>query len=422
MAHPYVRSKRGPSKSDIKLTPAEKDLLARDSLRMMFENENLTRVDALRQATHGLPPERRKTITDMAHNKWVIPLWDAIAAERDMLNGTSEEPVMPHDVAIAELEPQVESPLQLTGLQADISAPVMETPVPAKRRGMAKGTKLIRWTQAERRTVAKAYLKLMHDFPDLSKSDGIRRAMQYSLPDNRQRQCAGYSMEKNWLEPLLVEVANEVVIEREAQAQHRAEVEAAESAEIQHKHDIEAVEKTAVELAELAAQEARSEALTEFRTNVTIEELLGLAARKLVKAIARPIIEALREEIAGSMDALLPTISQPVLKAVPPVPRDRKPLVGVFGLIHQQAQQLERDYAGRIEFVFGGTQDGSGPRGGYEKAEKCDLVLLMAEYVSHDVRRKLQGANIKFEPLLGSMSAARVALDKWLSGEGRLAA
>jgi hypothetical protein len=417
MAHPYARKNSSTTKKDIRWSAAEKELMARESLRLMHENNSLSRVDALRKAVLMLPAGQRKEIKDMAHSQWVIPLWEAIAEERDRINAHVAETPMPQESATAESAPVAETEVET---QIVTDAPVTDAPTPKKHRGMAKGAKLVRWNDAERRTIAKGFLKLQNDFPDLAKSECVRRSMQYNLPDNRQRKFAGYATEKPWLEPLLVEVANEVVLEREAQERHRNEVAAEQTAQLNHVHEREELEKTAIELADLAAYEARTEALSEFRERVTIEELLGLIARKLVKAIARPLVDALREEISGSVESLVPA-ARPTLKSVSAPPRDRKPLVGVFGLVHQQDKQLERDYAGRIEFVFGGDQDGSGPKGGYGRVEKCDMVLLMGEYVSHEVRNRLKSAHIKFEPLLGSMSAARVALDKWL-GEGQRAA
>ena len=394
-------------------TPEEKERLARDSLALMKQFPDLTRTECLRRASLRLPKDRQKPVSDINHNMWIIPLWEQFAEEKDAMNAAAEAVEVPQSVSLPFAQ---EEPEERTNNDT--------APAPKKHRGMKPGTKLTRWNAAERRIVAKGFLKLQADFPDLSKTECVRRSMQYNLPDSRQRTVTGYTTERPWLEPLLIEVENEVKLEREAQAQHRADVEAAERAEIARSKEIETIEKTAVELAEIAAQEARETALVEFRQSVSMEELLGMFARKLVKSLARPLIEALREEITGAMSDFTVEPTQkpaPALRAVE-VPKNRKPVVGVFGLIHQQAQQLQKDYAGRCEFVFGGDRDGTGPRGGYEKLEKCDKVLLMGEYVSHEVRDRLKQSHVPFESLLGSMSACRVAIDKWLSGEGRLAA
>lgn len=454
MPHPYQRKAPGQelrktpaaksaSKSTRKVyvswTDAEKEELARASLILLGQFPDLSRAESLRRAVMRLPKERRRPISDITHNQWVLPLWEQFAQEKDALNDAqaATTPEAAQDAPNKRRGPFVEE----SEADAPESGREAEEGVPgdavrakqdkrgspeaqAKRKKTMKGTKLVRWTDAERRTVAKGFLKLKADFPDMKPTQLVERSMQYNLPDHRQRDVQGYGGCKGWLEPLLLEVESEVAIEREAAAQHRLEIEAAERAEIERKNEIGQIEQTALELAALAAVEARETALVEFRQSVTIEELLGMVARKLVKAIARPLIEGIREEIVGAMAE----VEEPARRAVGgavdiPVspPRRERPKLYIVGLDRQQEAELKKVYASRLDIAFGsvGDETGSGISG---KAGNADACIAMVDHLSHKTSEAVHKAAKRYVPITGALSAVKRWIEQWLTGEGKLAA
>lgn len=436
-------------------TEAEKERIARESLLMMANDGTLSRLEALRKAVGKLPPNRRKIVKDMAHSSWILPYWDRFAAEKDALNQAAglfdvaaPQPIV--ETAEAEAEGvDIDGParpleLVVTGAEAPVEPEPEEAKTAATHARMAKAraafqakkaageVTYVKWKDGERRTVAKAFVKLRHDFPDMKDRAALVKAMEYSLPDNRQKTITSFPVEyKTWLRECIEIVTAEVEIERqmneaaareaaEVEAKEREEREAAERVEAERKKQIEEINNSALELAESAAAEARATAIEQYRANAPLEELIGVVARRLAGALLAPLVDEFRNAIASGLASV--RAPQTVGVPVKPAPRERLPLVGVAGLIRQQAQQLERDYAGQCAFVFGGDTDGTGAHGVSSKFAQCDLVLLMADYVSHDVRGKVQNFAPGFVPLRGSLSSARVNIDKWLAGETRLVA
>lgn len=447
---PTTASRREKEAGIFHWNEAEKEQIARDSLLMLANDGTLSRLDALRIAVKKLPPSRRKVVKDMAHSSWILPYWDRFAAEKDALNqaaGLFDTPAPQPIVETAEAEAEgvnIDGPprpleLVVTGAEAPVEGAKLTS---AERMAKARAAfqakraagevQYVKWKDSERRTVAKAYVKLRADFPDMKPRAALVRAMEYSLPDNRQKNISSFPVEaKTWLTECISLVEAEVEIERqmneatereraEIEAKEREEREAIERSEAERKKQIEDINNSALELAESAAAEARETAITQYRANAPLEELIGVVARRLAGALLAPLVDEFRNAIASGLASV--RAPQTVGVPVKPAPRERLPVVGVAGLIRQQAQQLERDYKGQCEFVFGGDTDGTGAHGVSSKFAACDLVLLMADYVSHDVRGKVQNYAPGFVPLRGSLSSARTNIDKWLAGETRLVA
>jgi hypothetical protein len=452
MPHPYQRKAPGKelrkapavkaaSKTTRKIyvswTDAEKEALARDSLMLLSQFPDLSRAESLRRAVMRLPKERRRPISDITHNQWVLPLWEQFAQEKDAMNEAQAAPTPESAQDALNKRP---GPFVMEGAAEAPSEPLVDgvaidavhakqdkrgsPEAMAKRKKSMKGTKLVRWTDAERRTVAKGFLKLKADFPDMKPTQLVERSMQYNLPDHRQRDVQGYGGCKRWLEPLLLEVESEVALEREAAAQHRLEIEAIERAEIEHKNEIGQLEQTAQELAELAAVEARATALAEFRGSVSIEELLGMVARKLVKAIARPLIEGIREEIVGAMAEVEEEPRRAAGGAINgqvSPPRRERPKLYIVGLDRQQEAELKKVYASRLDIAFGsvGDETGSGISG---KAGNADACIAMVDHLSHKTSEAVHKAAKRYVPLTGALSTVKRWIEQWLTGEGKLAA
>ena len=297
MRHPYMRA--------VRWNEAEKQLIAEESLRVLASEPNITRLEALRKGVQALDKSRRREIVDMAQAKWVLPMWEEIAAKRDAMNGqvaTESVPLVANGAPMSAAPASREiagAPLTIVPA-APSAGPVGEGEEPKRHRGMVKGTKLVRWSEEERRTIAKGIIKLRADFPDMKILEALRKSMQYHLPDNRQRKIAGLSTEP-WVMPLIKAVESEANAEIEAaHAQREASLEAEQRALEEARARTAHEEQEAARIA-LERQVAIEQAVEDYRANVPLEELLLLIGKRAAAAALGSLVETLQTQVVAQL-------------------------------------------------------------------------------------------------------------------------
>lgn len=408
MPHAYARTGKTPISSNSHSTAkhwtdAEKRLIASESLRLMAEHPDKARIDAVRDAVKTLPKPRRRDVRDMAVVRWILPLWDEIAQEKDAMNEaaghTPDEPESVDDSGDDALKD-------------------------GKRRGPQKGAKMVRWKDDERKTIAAAFLKMQADFPDMKETEALRKAMQYSLPDNRQRKILGYSMEKPWVEPLINEI-------RETFERERAELAARRQAEAEaEQRQIEEEKRAAAEReyaeAQAALQRAREleQAANEAVDALSLDELMhrmadrfaSLLVSKLHAGLAAVVKEAVSGVPAKDPFAGFPREVIPEADRAKPAPRDHKPRVLICGLLNQQQHEVRKEFQPLLNLEFHrGTGEGGSELG--PKLQGADVVIQMAGFSGHDREDQFKKHGIKPVRINGSTSAVKRWLRQWVTGE-----
>jgi hypothetical protein len=434
-------------------TVEEKERLARDSLRLMAQDGTLSRVDALRKAVKGFPKSRQKTIADLNHNSWIFPLWTRLAEEKDALNAAAE-PVAPPEVLATPAEPVSAAAEGVNIDSAHAQADAAEAPADASdaqkaamARARAKAAemrasgqlKIVYWKADERRTVAKAFVKLRNVATDEEKAKygfetlTLRRAIGDVLPDNRQRKVVSMIKEREWLSPLILEV--EAEIRAEAEEQERLERENGEEAqrlaaqaaaeEDQRKHaarlDQERRDRE-IEARHEIEERVRAEAVDSFVAHSSLDDLLGLMARKLARALLPAFLDEAKTLMQGSLADLTKMRNEAAhgnsvawayrvkLEDLPGKPK--KPRVFVYGLLPQQINDVTAEFGEKLDLSF--AKQGEGGSTGERKAANADIAIICSDFVSHAGSANIRAAAKHFEFVPGSVSGVKRWLQQWI--------
>jgi flagellar biosynthesis GTPase FlhF len=390
----------------IKWTEQEREYVARQSLLKLAISPQLTRVQAVQAAVMGLPAARRRYIKELKAVPWIEPLWTQIGAELDAAGKKPEAAAIEEGV--------------------DLLSPGARP----KRRGNVPGAKLTRWNGAERRAVAKAFLKIRHDFPDMLELHALRKAIADVLPADRQRAIETMWHARPWLDPLLDEVKSEVEIERAEAKRHALEREQEERNRIEiERQSTQAIQTQAAQLAEekLQAQaaelraELQSEISATYLANAPIEDLIGAAMRRVAGAFLRPFVDELRDGLQDVLKTAAAGLKQQPTSQPIPAPRERRPRVVIAGLINQQIRDIENEYGGRLDlsFVKNAEEGGAGTTG---KVSNAEVVLACTDFLSHSLEAQLKRHARQYYRITGSVSALRRWLNQWLASDTRQAA
>jgi hypothetical protein len=374
-------------------------------------------------------------VNDFSKNSWIVPIWQRLAKEHDeqktqaaAARAGAEALFTPLEQQNVTSEPEPAAPTTEVIDMAKKPAAKKGTPAPeAKKRGAAVGSTLTRWSNAERRSVAKAFIKLQADFPDMSNLEAVRQAQSRVLPQDRQRHLDAFWLVKSWLIPLLDEVRPEVELERQANQQTQAEREAEEreraEAERKARETAERERREAEERARREAEEheqtiarVRDSAIEDFLESAPIEDLIAAAARRLVGAFALPFIEGLGDAIRDVKSTANPKFSRFDLAGIDAAPRgiNNRPRVYVVGLTRDRSHNLSKAFP-NIDLAYGSNADQGGLSG--EKCANADLVILMTDYIAHTVRAKVKASAPNFVPVSGGLTSAKRCISQWLAGE-----
>jgi hypothetical protein len=446
MPHPYELARRRNSGDDsrfVRWSTEQKEQIAREGLAALAANPAISRLDALRAGIATLPREFQMRVNDFEKNRWVIPIWERLAAEHDAR--ATQQAARAGAESLFEQAEQAEQTVTsepeaaaVTTEGDDMAKKAAVKTVPAKKagnasasarakQGITKGMTLTRWKDHERMLVAKAFVRTKLDLPGVSDTEAIRKAMRDALPDDRQRTINGYSMEKDWLDKFIEQARHEVQLEREANQQTQAEREAEERerAEAERKSR-EDMERQRHELEERARREAeehektvarvRESAIEDFLESCPIEDLIAAASRRLVSAFAVPFIEGLGNAIRDVKSTANPKFARFDLAGIDAAPRgiNNRPKVYVVGLVREARTNLSKAFP-NLDMAYGSNADEGGLSG--EKCANADLVVLMTDYVAHSVRAKVKASAPNFVPLSGGLTSAKRCISQWLAGE-----
>jgi hypothetical protein len=434
MPHPYELARRrngGDDSRFVRWSIEQKEQIAREGLAALAANPAISRLDALRAGIATLPREFQMRVNDFEKNRWIIPIWERLAAEHDARAAqqaarAGAESLFEQTEQTATSEPEAAAP-RTEGNDMAPKKPAAKAARPAHlekasermKKGITRGMTLTRWSAAERMQVAKAFVRNTLDFPDMGSSDALRKGMADALPVERHRKFAGYATEKPWLEKLLDQAKHEVAIEREANQQTQAEREAEEreraEAERKNREDMERQRREAEEQARRLAEEhektvarVRESAIEDFLESCPIEDLIAAASRRLVSAFAVPFIEGLANPKFARFD----------LAGIDAAPRgvNNRPRVYVVGLVREARTNLSKAFP-NLDMAYGSNADEGGLSG--EKCANADLVVLMTDYVAHSVRAKVKASAPNFLPLSGGLTSAKRCISQWLAGEAQ---
>lgn len=406
----------------------ERRILASEAFKLMRSEPDLTPKMAVDKAQRrALPKARHRDLKNIANYKiesWVLPLWsefkrrledNAAAAQEPaqqeiggnqaLVNQTQDAPHEPIDAA-----PEASKP-ETNGVNIDVGT----------------GRKpLVRWTDEERRIIANKAYELRKGFPDMSPLQAARKAAQYAMPDDRQREINSYGQIEAWFDPMLkqAEINEQLAAhaarmqqerddaEREARAHEREQAARAEASQKGHEAD------------------ALNVAVREHMRSIPLEGWLrGFAqrlAREVVAAIGDEIEKALEARVMGAVSAAqtTPTPEEHERLVVPP--KTRLSRVTVCGLLNQQEEDVRRAFQGKIDFVFIKTQheggNGHGGHGLLERGANSDVVISMTDHSGHDIDSAAKKLRVPFVRLTGKVSNLKLWLSSWLNGEVALKA
>lgn len=408
----------------------EKRKVAKESFQILSRDKSMTSMEAIDIAQRKvLKPDRQRPLASVNFSKfrpWINPLWDEIGGTKDKQAKAKEN--------LGELfQPEV-TPMPA---QAIAEAPEAEAPATPPANQTVVGTHspasnvtalphdppthdtrtLVRWTDDEKRTLAARVHYLLGHFHDMRPLEALRKAIESELPEDRQRDIAGWSIVETWIDPMIAQLKLDEQI-AELQAREEREREARERAEqlLQEQAEQERIE---------AQVQERVEAVIAQRVAAMqpsgLEAIIGLFAQRFADTFVNAVSESVSKAVAqhiGNLSFGQPTQHEEKL-AVPP--KDRLPRICVVGLYRQQEEDVAKAFLGTAEFVFvKSTKEGGNGHGGagmVTKAATCDIVVSMVDHAGVDVETHAKHLKIPFKRVPGGASACKRFITAWLTGE-----
>lgn len=430
MAHPYMaiqqranRKMNGahvetPKRPIVFWTTEEKTVLARTVRELRAADPGITNLEAVRLAQEkALPAARNRPL---AQERQIA---DIIALMRDIaLQEKAAEP---------SLEPLKDAVMRAVMVQADINAIIGDSNAPSPVHNARRPTHdeiradqqemiatrianpvpektrkpFVRWTQDERRKIAVESKRLLNSFENMGRLEAIRKAIEYHLPADRQREIDAFS-NVPWIEAEWKQIDDQAHAEREAREarEHAAEVErqAEES-------------KRATEAARAEAEKAKAI----DPASLPLETLIGALGTRIAGMLLRSIGEQLQDSIMQRITEALghlpmPSHSLPEGVRLHAAPRDRKPRVLIVGLIRQQEDDLRHALGDILRLEFSKADAHSELE---DKARNADLVVLMTKFISHKHQDTVKRVNEHFVFRNGGVSELKRYLTQWINGE-----
>ncbi|MHB9836812.1 hypothetical protein Q8F57_018425 [Paraburkholderia terrae] len=414
------------SKPRVLWTPPEMEQVAHASYEEMKADTKLSSIDAVKRAqVRVLEPHRHRTIRQMKDIEGsIIPIWKTLrAAEPEKqpdadASPSSTEPV-PEEAAetvsaeIVSESPQVDPGQSIDGLAGAHVEAFVATQEAADVTQSDDRKAMVRWTDAEKRIVARESKRLRASFADMTPLEAIRKAVFGYLPEHRQRTITTMA-EVKWIHALWQQVDSV----EETEARERAALERAAAADAAK--------------AEATAQAVKPAEAAPPLPDLSIESLIRALAmkigRQLIRGLGEQIQEAVMRQVINTLQGipLQPGALPEGTTRVHTPPRDRKPRVAIVGLLNQQAEDVKRTFASAVEFTFikSQQQGGSGAHGGagmLARGAQADVVVSMVDFTGHDVDNASKHLDVPFVRLNGSVSALKRWLSHWLNGEVALA-
>jgi len=449
------RPQENPVNSRIFWNEDEKQKIAAESYRILSKDKRLTNIEAIDQAQKKvLQADRRRPLDSINFSKfrpWIVPMWDAIGASK-----TKQEGAKASAESLFDTPPATDTPAP-----AAVSTPenTSSTSVPGKqkefdiakrddRRDMPKefdiattdprskpvlptesdtsaSRQLVRWTDAEKMTLARSVYKRMEQ-GGIERLDALREAMAMELDADRQRVINTWMQVQDWIEPMMRSAKAEA-IQAKYDAERRA-VEEARRAEEEHAALLAEQERLRV-LAEQQELEVQRRVAAHV-DSMSFEALI----RQFAKRMAVDMLTALRDEIKGGMiDHILDAATAPAptsgIVVEPDVstasntpvdtpvstPAPKLPKIMVIGLYPVQEQDVQKAFLGVYDFIFvpntklGGQ--GAGGNAMVAKQHNAEVIIGMSDHMGMDVLQKRKHLSKPFVSISGAVSN----LKRWLS-------
>ncbi|MBF3820789.1 hypothetical protein ISF98_05580 [Burkholderia pseudomallei] len=380
MAHPYMAiqeraAKRinGVQHADtpirrITWTDHEVELVAREAFEVLkSENGSISNMEAVRRAQATvLAPDRHRVIRQERDLTALLPVWaDLRAAE----------------AAPAEPEPASE-------------------PTSTKERKT-----LVRWNAEERRKIAVESKRLLNDFEDMGKLEAIRKAIEYTMPPNRQRDISSI-VHVPWITDEW-KVIDE--LDRTEREERQARERAAEAERVAEES------RRAIEAARAEAEAAKAIDPASLPFATLIEAIGVKIAGMLLRSIGEQLQDSIMQRITEALGHI--TVSAPLPEGATRLhaaPRERKPRVLVVGLVRQQEDDVTRSLGELFNLQYARVEHGDNLE---DKARGADLVVLMTKFISHKHQEIVRRVNEHIVYRNGGVTELKRWLTQWINGE-----
>lgn len=376
------------------------------------------------RAQSVLNAERHRAIDKTQDDKlaiWLMPLWNDMKTRADANAGA--------EALFSPATPTVENPA--AEIPADVpeaaTAPISEPEPdarPSSSEAVSSDRKInVHWKDEDKQKVAAQAFKLMQAFPDMKRLEAVRKAMGSELGPDKQRDISTWSMVSAWAEPMLEKFdvdARILALEQKRAREAEEEARRQEAARVEAERLLHEEAERARALEFEAAVNAKVETLS-------FDDLIKAFAAKLARDVIAGISTEFEKQMAGAIThAVAKGVVQKETTPAEPerlivAPAARLPVVGVVGLLNQQAEDVRKAFLGTVEFVFVKAQAeggiGGGGHGMLEKCSRCDVVIAMSDHMGHDVEASAKKLNVPYRRLTGSVSNLKRFLSSWINGE-----
>ena len=440
MAHPYamamnrnrnraMNSNGGESAGERKRAPvfwteAERMMVAHATRRIRSADVTLTPLEAVRLAQKQVLPAHRQRVLDQTRQieditKLIREIAfqeeiDKVAAPNPSPEPSSSEPPSTKpapavsDAVQALASTGFDSGSVVTALAkadaADADATASGGPLTAGAK--AKRT-LIRYTAQERHTIAVESKRLLAGFEDMSRLEAIRKAIEYTMPPNRQRSITTFD-QVGWIAEEWKAIDEQARTERQAR-EAREQAEHAERAAEQA--------RIATEAARAEAEAAKAVDPASLPFDTLIKAIGAKVAGVLIHSIGEHLQEAIMQRVTDALGHVainVPAVLPEGVTRLHSAPRHRKPRVLIVGLLNQQEQDMTRAMGELLSLDYAKSEHHKGLE---DKARNADLVVLMTKFISHSHMETVQRVNEHIVCRNGGVSELKRWLTQWINGE-----
>ncbi|CAJ8910918.1 Uncharacterised protein [Burkholderia pseudomallei] len=372
---------RAGRKSPVYWRPEEKMLVARAMRKLRTNDPSLSNLDAARLAQkEALPVDRQRVLIQERQITELTALIREIAQQESLAQRPTPVPVP---------VPQV-----VEALAAE--------PASTKDRKT-----LVRWNAEERRKIAIESKRLLKDFEDISKVEAIRKAVEYTMPTDRQREISSL-FQVPWISDEW-KIVDE--LDRTEREERQARERAAEAERVAEES------RRAIEAARAEAEKAKAI----DPASLPLETLIGALGTRIAGMLLRSIGEQLQESIMQRITEALGNVTLPSPGVLPEgatrlhaAPRHRKPRVLVVGLVRQQEDDVTRSLGELFNLQYARVEHADNLE---DKARGADLVVLMTKFISHKHQDVVRRVNEHIVYRNGGVTELKRWLTQWINGE-----
>lgn len=298
----------------------------------------------------------------------------------------------------------------------------------------------IMWTDEECKLLAKHIVEMETTARKsklaVTKASMVRSAMDAELPVTRRRDPRFPNPLWATLEPFIVKERRRT--ERELKVAQKITVSPTSTPAPMPAVPVDpAPSQLEVKLNDLVRQlctglaKAISWEVADIVTNITKNMVIPVIAgevRAALAAMTQPVsTEGLEAAVSRALEQHEPLVvraTDPLpedVESVAIAPRDRLPRVAIIGLMHQQEEDVERQFKDCIEFTFIRTSNTVAANDFQLKLARKDVVILMTKFCSHWHDEQIKRSGVPVMRITGGVSMLKGWLQKWFNGEIGLA-